>query len=343
MAPPEAPQKPTLLIVDDAPESIDVLRGVLGADYCVKATIRSPTAQQLAHTVQPDLILLDVMMPELDGYEVCRRLKENPSTRNIPVIFITTLGDTVNESRGLKAGAVDYITKPFVPELVRARVQTHVALHHQNSTLEKLVAARTAELVETRLEIIRHLGRAAEYRDNETGMHVVRMSHYSALLARALGTGEAYAELVLNSAPMHDIGKIGIPDRILLKPAKLTPEEWETMKRHTVIGAEIIGDHPSELMQAARQVARYHHERWDGSGYPEGLRGEGIPLIARIVALADVLDALLSVRPYKPAWTVQETMSDIDTQRGRHFESALVDALHRVLPECMEVRDRYAD
>lgn len=336
-------RKPVILIVDDAPESIDVLRSVLANDYQVKAAINGPRALELAAQTRPDLILLDVMMPEMDGYEVCRRLKLDPTTAPIPVIFVTTLSDPASEGRGLTLGAVDYVSKPFVPALIRSRVGSHVAMHRQQLKLEGLVALRTSELVETRLEIIRRLGRAAEYRDNETGMHVLRMSQISQSIALSAGLSAASCELILLASPMHDVGKIGVPDRILLKPGKLDPEEWEIMKRHTIIGAEILGDHPSELMVAARTVALRHHERWDGRGYPDGLSGEAIPEIARVVALADVFDALLSVRPYKKAWSVEETVAHIRNESGHHFDPRFVEALLRVLPECLAIRERYKD
>lgn len=339
----DAVSKPVVLIVDDAPESIDVLRGVLGADYQVKAAIHGSVAFELVESAPPDLILLDVMMPDIDGYEVCRRLKENPATAGVPVIFVTTLSDTGSEARGLELGAVDYVTKPFVPSLVRSRVKTHVTLHRQNLSLEAQVRERTAELLDTRLEIIRRLGRAGEYRDNETGMHVVRMSHIARIVGLRSGLSEGEAELVLQAAPMHDVGKIGIPDRILLKPGPLDRDEWEIMKRHTTIGAEILGDHPSELMRAARLVALRHHERWDGSGYPDGLAGEAIPKIARVVAIADVFDALLSARPYKRPWTVEATIETLRAENGRHFEPSAVSALLDTLPECLAVRSRYQD
>ncbi len=249
-----------MLVIDDAPESIDVLRGVLGDEYQVRATIHGRAGLELARSVRPALILLDVMMPEMDGYDVCRALKASPETRAIPVIFITTLSDVSSEARGLELGAVDYITKPYVPELVRARVRTQLSLHHHNRMLDAMVRERTRELVSTRLEIIRRLGRAAEYRDNETGMHVVRMSHFSRLIAKAYGASDDEADLVLNAAPMHDIGKIGVPDSILLKPGPLDAAEWEIMKRHTVHGAAIIGEHPDELLRTARDVALRHHE-----------------------------------------------------------------------------------
>jgi putative two-component system response regulator len=335
--------KPVVLVVDDAAESIDVARGALGHEFQVKAAINGVKALELATQQKPDLILLDVMMPDMSGYEVCRRLKSDYTTSDIPVIFVTTLSDTDNEGTGLELGAVDYVNKPYVPSLLRTRVRTHVSLHRQQQVLEQIVKARTAELLETRLEIIRRLGRAAEYRDNETGMHVLRMSHICRTVALASGVDEERAELLLQASPMHDIGKLGVPDRILLKPGKLEPEEWKLMKRHPSIGAEIIGEHPSELLVLARVVALRHHERWDGQGYPDGLVGEEIPVEARIVALADVFDALLSVRPYKPAWTVERTIAHILEQSGKHFEPRLVSAFMSRLDECLAIRDRYAD
>src|SRR3954468_4296279 len=239
--------KPVVLIVDDAPESIDVLRGVLGAEYRVKAAIHGSIALDIVRSTPPDLILLDVMMPEMDGFEVCAKLKANPDLAAIPVIFVTTLADAGSEGRGLELGAVDYLTKPYVPSLVLSRVKSHIALHHRNRSLEEAVRERTRELTETRLEIIRRLGRAGDYRDNETGMHVLRMSHIARLLALRLGMSEPQADLVLQAAPRHHTRTPGIPDRILLKPGKLNDEEWAIMKRHTSIGAEIVGDHPSEL------------------------------------------------------------------------------------------------
>ena len=339
----ETLNKPVVLIVDDSPESIDILRNALGELFQVKAAIHGRVALELIAHSPPDLVLLDVMMPDLDGYQVCERLKADPKTAAIPVVFVTTLSHVGSEARGIELGAVDYITKPYVASLVRARIRTHIALYRQNQALERLVEERTKELRDTRLEVIRRLGRAAEYRDNETGMHILRMSHISRLLALALGESEAEADLLLQAAPMHDVGKIGIPDRILLKPSALDPDEWEIMKRHTVIGAELLGQHDSELMQTAATVALRHHERWDGSGYPGGLREGEIPRAARIVAVADVFDALLSRRPYKQPWSLTDALGHIDAQRGRHFDPSAVDALHARLDDCVAIRARYRD
>ncbi len=335
--------KPVVLVVDDSPESIDILRGALCDLFQVKAAIHGRLALDLVAKAPPDLVLLDVMMPDMDGYEVCERLKANPETAAIPVVFVTTLSHVGSESRGIELGAVDYITKPYVASLVRARIRTHIALYRQNQSLEALVRTRTRELSDSRLDLIRRLGRAAEYRDNETGMHVLRMSHISRLLGLRLGYSESRAELLLHAAPMHDVGKIGIPDRILLKPGKLDADEWEIMKRHTLIGAEILGEHQSDLMQLARTVALRHHERWDGSGYPGGLAGDQIPGEARVVAVADVFDALLSRRPYKPPWSLEETLKLLRSQRGQHFDPAIVDALLGALDECVALREKYHD
>ncbi len=334
---------PTVLIVDDSPESIDVLRSVLGLEYRLRVAINGSKALEMTESVTPDVILLDVMMPEMDGYETCRRLKLNANTANVPVIFVTTLSETDSQLKGLELGAVDYITKPYTASLVRSRVRTHVSLHRHNEQLKDLVKQRTNELMETRLEIIRRLGRAAEYRDNETGMHIMRMSHMTHLLALAHGLSDSAAELLFQASPMHDVGKIGIPDQILLKPGKLTPDEWEIIKSHTTIGAEIIGDHGSELLVMARMVALRHHERWDGGGYPGGLQKTDIPIEARIVALADVFDALLSVRPYKAAWTLDDALKYIFAQRAQHFDPDLIDSFVQVLPECLKVRETYRD
>jgi putative two-component system response regulator len=335
--------KPTVLIVDDSPESIDVLKNLLQPDYGVQPAIHGELALRLARRFAPDIILLDVMMPDMDGYEVCRRLKGDEATAHIPIIFVTTLSEAAQEAHGLSLGAVDYITKPYVPLLVRARIATHLALRDQNRALEEKVRQRTAELAESRIEIIRRLAQAGEYRDNATGMHVIRMSNYARAIATAAGWNEAEVDLLLQAAPLHDIGKIGIPDSILLKPGALSSHEWQTMKRHTTIGAAIIGDQPSEPLQTARLVALSHHERWDGTGYPDGLKGDRIPSAARVVAVADVFDALLSARPYKKPWPMPDAIAAIREGASTQFDPQLVDAFLRVLPECQTIAADYAD
>jgi putative two-component system response regulator len=222
-------------------------------------------------------------------------------------------------------------------------VKTHLALHRQNVELERKVRERTEELATTRLEIIRRLGRASEYRDNETGLHIVRMSHYAVLIARTLGANDAWLDLLFSAAPMHDIGKIGIPDDILLKPGRLTDEEWRIMRTHPAIGGDIIGEHASEILQMSREIALCHHEKWDGSGYPRGLKGTDIPLSARIVAVADVFDALTTERPYKPAWPIDDAVRHINDGAGTHFDPQLVTLFNAVLPEALVIREQYAE
>lgn len=324
-------QRPRLLLVDDEPTNLQVLRHILQADYRLLFATDGERALQVAREQRPDLVLLDIMMPHMDGYAVCCALKADAATASIPVIFITALNDSQDETAGFDVGGVDYLTKPVSPPVVRARVRTHLSL------------VRMDELRETRLQIVQRLGRAAEYKDNETGLHVIRMSHFSQLLALAAGCSPAWAEDLLNAAPMHDVGKIGIPDAVLRKPGPLDADEWATMRRHPEIGAEIIGEHPSGVLQLAREIALAHHEKWDGSGYPRGLAGEAIPLSARIVAIADVFDALTTRRPYKEPWPVQEAMSHIAAQAGKHFDPALVALFAPLLPQLLEIRARWAE
>lgn len=332
-----------ILVVDDTPENIDVLVGILKQDYQVKAAINGEMALKIVRASTPDLILLDIMMPGIDGYEVCRRLKADHTTRHIPVIFITAKIGIQDEIHGLELGAVDYITKPISPPVVEARVKTHLALANQNRELDRKVREQTHQLNETRLQIVQRLGRAAEYKDNETGLHVIRMSYYSKILALAAGMSESDADVLMNAAPMHDIGKIGIPDDILKKPGKLDNNEFDTMRTHAEIGAEIIGDGHSELLEMARTVALTHHEKWNGKGYPKGLKGEEIPRIGRIVAIADVFDALTSERPYKKAWPVEKAVALLEEEAGEHFDAELVALFLQKLPEVLEIKAQYEE
>lgn len=334
-----------LLIVDDMPDNIEVLRGILRSDYRIfAATSGEGALALLARGIRPDLILLDVMMPGMDGNTLCRHLKENPLTADIPVIFVTARGEEQHEEHGFELGAVDYISKPVKPRVVQARVKTHLALADQQHHLEALVSRRTEQLYATRLKVIRTLGQAAEFKDNETGLHIVRMSHYCRELALALGLPETWADLLYNAAPMHDIGKIGIPDAILLKPGKLDAEEMTVMRTHAEIGARIIGDaEGSELFQLAANVALSHHEKWDGSGYPQGLAGTDIPIAGRIAAVADVFDALTSTRPYKKAWPFADAVALLQNERGRHFDPEIVSCFERILPAVRAIHHEYAD
>lgn len=323
--------RPTLLLVDDEPTNLQVLRHTLQTDYRLLFAKLGQTALELVAKEQPDLILLDIMMPGLSGYEVCQALKENPATQNIPVIFVTALSEAENEQKGLELGAVDYISKPFNPHIVKARVRTHLSL------------VRAEEVAQTRLQIIQCLGAAAEYKDNETGLHVIRMSHVAKVLAKACGYSEHDANELFHAAPMHDVGKIGIPDAILQKLGKLTDDEFAVMRQHPIIGARILGEHPTGLLKLAATVALNHHEKWDGSGYPHGLAGEAIPHAARIVALADVFDALINSRPYKAAWPQEKAIEFIQSQSGKHFDPALVEAFMAHLPEIQAIQARWGE
>jgi putative two-component system response regulator len=336
--------KQTILVVDDAPANIDVLSGILSNSYKIKAATNGPKALKIAFSTPPDLILLDIMMPDMDGYEVCRKLKNDPRTKNIPVIFVTAKGEVADETHGFELGAVDYIVKPVSPPIVLARTQAQLALYDQSRVLEEKVKQRTAELDASRSEIIHRLGRAAEFKDNETGMHVMRMSHYSRIIAKEIGMSDMEADVLLNAAPMHDIGKIGIPDNVLLKPGKLDKDEWALMMKHPEFGATIIGEHEnSELLEMARIVALTHHEKWNGKGYPNGLAGEDIPLVGRIVAIADVFDALTTERPYKDAWPVEKAVNLIQEEAGQHFDPALSEVFVKCLPEILKAKEKYAE
>ncbi|MBU2154647.1 MAG: response regulator [Gammaproteobacteria bacterium] len=326
-----ADARPLLLLVDDEATNLQVLRHILQDDYRLLFAKDGAKALEMAERERPDLILLDVMMPGMTGYEVCQALKVQAHLEAIPVIFVTALADVEDEAHGFAVGAVDYITKPVSPPIVRARVRTHLSL------------VRMDELRQTRLQIVQRLGMAAEYKDNETGLHVIRMSHFSKVLALAAGFSEAAAEELLNAAPMHDVGKIGIPDAVLRKPGKLDEQEWAVMRQHVEIGAQIIGEHASGLLRTAQRIALSHHEKWDGSGYPNGLSGEDIPLEGRIVAIADVFDALTSVRPYKAAWSVEDAVRLLQEESGRHFDPQLVELFIQQLPAILEIKERWAE
>ncbi|MEN3275034.1 MAG: cyclic di-GMP phosphodiesterase [Massilia sp.] len=323
--------RPLILAVDDEASNLQLLRQILQDHYRLLFAKDGARALELANKEKPDLILLDVMMPGMSGYEVCAALKANPLTAPIPVMFVTALNDTADELEGFEAGAVDYITKPVSPPVVRARVRTHLSL------------VRMEELKASRLAIVQRLGLAAEYKDNETGLHVIRMSHFARILGLAAGMSEQEADDLLHAAPMHDVGKIGIPDRILQKAGPLDADEWKVMQSHATIGAEIIGEHGDGMLRLARDIALTHHEKYDGSGYPKGLAGDAIPLTGRIVAIADVFDALTSVRPYKRAWSEEEAIDYLVQQKGRHFDPLLVDLFVAQMPAVRTVRQRWAE
>lgn len=357
-------RKQTVLAVDDVPENIEVLAEILGADYQVKVALNGERALKIAGSPEPpDLILLDVMMPEMDGYEVCRQLKASAATQKIPIIFVTARGEVHDETLGFAVGAVDYITKPVSPPIVRARVKTHLALYDQNRSLEERVKERTEELAYTQDVTIHGMAVLAETRDNETGGHIMRTQRYVRALAEHLMMHPKFRdtldddaiELLFKSAPLHDIGKVGIPDRILLKPGRLTPEEFEEMKQHTVYGREAIvraedalgGDRHISFLHFAREIAFAHHEKWDGSGYPLGLAGEGIPVSGRFMAVADVYDALISKRVYKPPFSHEKAVHIIAEGDGRvmprHFDPEVLAAFLQLEERFRGIALEFAD
>ncbi len=328
---PAEDHRPRLLLVDDEPTNLHVLRHVLEDDYRLLFATDGERALAIAAQQQPQLIVLDVMMPGMDGYAVCTALRADPATAAIPVLFVTALADPHDETRGFDAGGVDYITKPVTAAVVRARVRTHLSL------------VRMQELRDTRLHVVQRLARAAEFKDNETGMHVVRMSHFAHRLALALGHAAAWADDLLHAAPMHDVGKIGIPDAVLRKPGPLDAAEWALMRRHPEFGAEIIGEHPGGMLRMAHTIALTHHEKWDGSGYPYGLAGEAIAPEGRIVAIADVFDALTTRRPYKEPWSVEAATGHLREQAGRHFDPVMVETFVGELPAMQAIMARWPD
>jgi putative two-component system response regulator len=348
----EQPRNHTILIVDDEPANLKLLDRMLRSQGYQQLVLVDDPREALAQYQhwRPDLVLLDINMPHLDGYQVLAQLTALEDPLLPPVVILTAQHSKDFLLRALALGAREFITKPFdrtellmrVRNLLDARL-THRLLHHQNEHLEQLVQARTRELYHTRLQVVQRLGKAAEYRDEETGNHILRMSHICTLLARAAGWSEAQCDLILNASPLHDVGKIGIPDAILLKPGKFDAQEWAVMQQHTHIGAQLLAGDDSELMQMASSIAITHHEKWDGSGYPHGLAGAEIPMAGRIAALADVFDALTSVRPYKPAWPVADALQLLDDNRGRHFDPDLVDIFFANLEEILAIRQRFAE
>lgn len=334
-------KKYTVLIVDDVSDNLEILDEILNRDYIIKIAKTGKRAIEIAEKVIPDIILLDIMMPEMNGYEVCRRLKMNPDTSNIPIIFITAKNELVDEVNGFEIGAVDYITKPVVAPIVLARVKNHLKLYNLNRELERKVQERTQELVETRFEIIKRLAIAAEYKDNDTGMHIFRIGNYCKIIALNYGFNEDDANLLFEVSSMHDVGKIGIPDSILQKPGKLDYNEFEIVKTHCDIGTKIIGEHDSVLLKIARVIAKQHHEKWDGTGYPDKLKGTEVNIFARIVAVADVFDALTSKRPYKEPWKLDDAIELIKSEAGKHFDPDVVEAFRKGLEDIVKIRDMW--
>jgi len=348
--------KPTILIVDDAPENIAVLSELLRDEYRTLAATNGEAALRIASGVKaPDLLLLDISMPDMDGYEVCRRLKQDLKTADIPVIFLTAKSNVQDEQKGLELGAVDYITKPPSPPIVMARIRTHLHakqisdfIRSRRDFLEQEVVRRTREIRTIQDVAMVAMGSLAETRDNETGNHIRRTQDYMSLLGERIKDHPRFTEyfsdetidLLKKSASLHDIGKVGIPDAILLKPGKLSPEEFEIMKTHTTLGRDAIlaGEKllssPASFLKHAREIAWCHHEKWDGTGYPRGLRGDEIPPSARLMAIADVYDALISKRAYKSAFSHDTAVAIISEGAGKHFDPDIAAAF-------LDVSDRF--
>ncbi len=357
--------RPVVLIVDDTPDNLKLMSGLLKDRYRLKVANGGERALALAGSEPPpDLILLDIMMPGMDGYEVCRRLKQEPLTRNIPVIFLTAKTDTADEEMGLQLGAVDYIPKPISPPIVLARVETHLKLkasadflRDKASFLEQEVAKQTREITAVQDATILALVSLAETRDLDTGNHIRRTQHYIRVLAEhlrdhprfAATLTEAYITTLFKSAPLHDIGKVGIPDRILLKPGRFEPAEMEIMKTHTVLGRETIEHAERELgvevsfLTCAKQITQSHHEKWDGSGYPDGIGGDDIPICARLMAVADVYDALVSHRVYKEGMSHEAAAEIILRGSGSHFDPDVVTAFQETAPQLQAIASKYGD
>lgn len=389
----------TLVVEDSAIQATILKRTLVQKGYAV--TLAKDGAEGLAimRERKPMLIISDINMPVMNGYQMCHEIKHDEMLRDIPIILLTSLSDPEDIIRGLECGADNFITKPYDDQYLLTRIEyllanfqlrkiekmqlgieiyfagknrlitsdrhqildllistyenavqqnrelikTQLELKTLNEQLEEKVKQRTKELCDTQLEAIRRLGIASELHDDATGLHIIRMSRFCAQLGRAAGMNEAECELLLNASLMHDVGKIGIPDRILLKPGKLEANEWEIMKTHAVIGAKILSGSQSEVMKMAETIALTHHEKWDGSGYPNGLKGEDIPLVGRICGLCDAFDALISDRPYKKAWSVEEAMAEIESQSGKNFDPHLVELLKQILPEIVEIKEHYSN
>jgi putative two-component system response regulator len=338
-----------ILVVDDEPGILSMMKRVLGrAGYKVSMAKSGQEAFDSIAAKLPDLILLDLYMPIVDGFEVAAQLKNTPETREIPIILITGLDSSQNHVKAMDLGINDFLSKTAKPEEILARIRSHLNIKQLNdqvkgyqASLENMVALRTAQLKDASLEVIWRLAAASEYRDNETGAHIKRMSLYAAAIAQEMGLVRKAVEAILYGAPLHDIGKIGIPDAILLKPGKLDADEWETMKTHTTIGGNILKDSRIGFVRMGAMIAMTHHEKWDGSGYPKGLRTKQIPLAGRIVALADVFDALTSERPYKKAISIDDANRIIEEGRGNHFDPDVLDAFFSVQDEILAVKTKY--
>lgn len=341
-------EKHRILIVDDSHINLLILTDLLQYKYNVSATTNAQEALQVATgTPRPALILLDIMMPEMDGYEVCRQLKANRHTRDIPVLFITAMSETEDEVKGFALGAADYISKPFSSAIVLARVENHINLHLHQENLEHQVSKKTKQLRDGYIDTIYRLTLASEFKDEDTGAHIKRISYYTKEMALKMGMDTEFSESIFYASPMHDIGKVGIPDSILLKEGPLDEEEWVIMKTHASLGAQILKGSESPYLKMAVDIANYHHERWDGSGYPCGLKKQEIPLTARIMNITDQYDALRSKRPYKPAFDHHKSYSIICDGNGRtkpeHFDPEILHIFKKMGSIFCDIYETYQD
>jgi putative two-component system response regulator len=351
-------EKPAILIVDDEVRNIELQKAYLEpCNYKILAASNGEEALKVVTKNNIDLILLDVMMPDKNGFAVTKHLKSHEKTRDIPVILVTSLSDTKDRVKGIEAGCDDFISKPVDPSELLARVRSLLKVKAYNDhmrnyeqELETEVARRTKELnaalvmiEETALETIQRLAAAAECRDQYTGSHILRMSRYAEAIAKKMGLESGFVKAMLCASSMHDIGKIGIPDKILMKPGKLDAKEWAIMQQHSIIGAKLLHGSKQDYLKLAEEIALTHHEKWDGTGYPQGLAGERIPISGRIVAVADVFDALISERPYKPALSLRESFTIIKNERGTHFDPAVIDAFISIKQEVLSIVELYKD
>jgi putative two-component system response regulator len=350
--------KPVILVVDDQPQNIELLEAYLAhQNYEIVTAASGEEALKKLSGNPIDLILLDVMMPGMDGFEVIRRVRQDNTHQSLPIILVTALRETEDRVKGIEAGCDDFISKPVEKMELLARVRSLLKVKAYNDLmsnyqkeLKSEVTSRTEELKHAlekikaaSLDTIYRLSMASEYKDKDTGAHIQRMSRYSAAIARQMGLAETTVETILYAAPMHDLGKIGIPDLILLKPAQLNPPEWKIMKQHTVIGAKILKGSDAEFIRLGETIALSHHEKWDGSGYPNRLKGMAIPVAGRITAIADVFDALTSKRPYKEAYSLEESLAIIRKGRGRHFDPDVLDAFFAIQDEILTIKKEYDD
>lgn len=343
-----------ILVIDDDEQALKLMKRRLEADGYrhVVVTALPRLGLELFESSEPDLLILDLNMPDLDGIALLRALRDRHPEQlaRTPVLVLTGEGNKEKKLQVLALGARDFLSKPFDPVELGIRVRNNLEVKalmrritRHSEELDLKVRQRTAELEQANYEIINRLMAAAEYRDDDTGQHIHRMSHYAHLVSEALGLSAAECEAILRASPMHDIGKIGIPDAILLKPGKLSPEEWQVMMTHTTIGGKLLSNSSSDLLRLAETIALTHHEKWNGQGYPAGLKGDEIPLSGRIVAVCDVFDALTSERPYKKAWEVDRALEVLRSDSGTHFDPACVQAFLKRLPEILEIKGKFAE